>query len=414
MLLIICIFLAISFFSSFFKGSKSFKREDLTSIPILTNNPKATLRTPFSFQNFNIEHKIEKGESLDKILSGYNLDKIKVEGEPVVLKFGKKIELELDTKGELQNIFIPIDNLSKQVLSKTKGSTVYNSKVLQYSLSLTEKIAVGKIQSSFAAEITRAGIPYEVVDELVDIFSGKISFQRDLQKDDRFVVIYQDKLKQDGTSSGEVNILAAMIEVGKKENVAIQYKGSRDRANYFDGNGKIYSSAFLRYPLKFSRISSHFSKSRMHPVLKSRRAHLGVDFAAPRGTPVRTVADGVVTFSGRKRGAGIMVKIKHNQRISTAYLHLSKIHKGIKNKTKVKKGELIGYVGSTGWATGPHLHFSLYDGKKAVNPLKAKLLMESAQTISKEKINPSYLKRALFTLEHYKKVSLNQFYGSNS
>ncbi len=383
----------------------------ITSVPILLKKNKLSTLAAINFKSFDIRHKIKKGETLEQIIKGYGLGKVEVKGEPVVLKFGRKIDFEVDSQGELQKITVPIDNLKKQEIIR-KENSVFASSFTNYKLSLSEKIAIGKIETSFAAEIQRAGIPYEVVDELVDIFSGKISFQRDLQKGDRFVVIYQDKLKEDGTSAGEVNILAAMIEVAKKENVAVQYKNSKKEAHYFDQDGKIYSSAFLRYPLKFSRISSHFSKSRMHPVLKSRKAHLGVDFAAPKGTPVRTVADGVVTFSGRKRGAGIMVKIKHNQRISTAYLHLSKIHKGIKNKVKVKKGELIGYVGSTGWATGPHLHFSLYDGKKAVNPLKAKLLMKSAKVVSKEKIDPSYLKRALFTLEHYKKVNLDHVYQS--
>ncbi|RIK99743.1 MAG: hypothetical protein DCC75_14300 [Proteobacteria bacterium] len=155
--------------------------------------------------------------------------------------------------------------------------------------------------------------------------------------------------------------------------VAIRHYGRDGAAHYYDEAGKALGNYFLRYPLKFTRISSAFTHARFHPILKTTRAHNGVDFAAPIGTPVRAVADGVISEAGYNGGSGLMVKIKHGSRYSTAYLHLSKIASGIRSGTRVSRGQVIGGVGMTGLATGPHLHFSLYDGGRYVDPLRSKL-----------------------------------------
>ena len=153
------------------------------------------------------------------------------------------------------------------------------------------------------------------------------------------------------------------------------------RQHYVDETGVKLGNYFLRYPLKFTRISSVFSKSRFHPILKKSRPHNGVDFAAPTGTPVRSVGDGTVIDAGYRGGAGNMVKIKHNDKYSTAYLHLSKFAKGIKKGVKVSRGQMIGAVGKTGWATGPHLHFSLYIDNKYVDPFKVNIPKVSSSNV---------------------------------
>jgi murein DD-endopeptidase MepM/ murein hydrolase activator NlpD len=182
--------------------------------------------------------------------------------------------------------------------------------------------------------------------------------------------------------------------------------GADGKARYFDAKGKLLGDTFLRYPVKFSRVSSSFSDARLHPVLKRRIPHNGVDFAAPVGTPVRASADGTVTFVGRKGPSGIMIKVKHNARYRTAYLHLSRIAKGIKRGTRVSRGQVIGAVGATGRVTGPHLHYSFYDRGKYVDPMKIEL--PTIEGLNKgNRIAKSYLKRVVVTLERYERLQGN-------
>ena len=267
-----------------------------------------------------------------------------------------------------------------------------------------ERVGTGTIsrsQSSFAMAARAVGMEYDIVDDLVDVFSDRINFRRDFRLGDSFSVVYDEKRLADGTITESGPVLAAVIEVGGKAFYAIRHVGSDGQARYFDREGKHIANTFLRYPVKFSRISSRFNKARFHPILKRYRPHNGVDFAAPTGTPVRSVADGVITFAGWKGPAGKMIKIKHTHRYSTAYLHLSRIDKGIRKGARVKRGERIGAVGTTGRSTGPHLHYSFYDRGRYVDPMKIKLPrvenLNAKQRISKKKLN-----RALATLEHYR------------
>lgn len=294
----------------------------------------------------------------------------------------------------------------------------FAAKLVRPPVRSSEQLAFGLIETSFAAAASKTGVSYEVIDDLVDLFSDRVEFHKDFRVGDRFTLIYRDqprrrrRVKDNDDVSGS-SILAAALEVGGQHLVAARYVGSDGKARYFDEKGKLLGNAFLRYPLKFSRISSYFSSARFHPVLKFSRPHNGVDFAAPVGTPVRTVADGTVEFAGRRGGSGIMVKIRHSTRYSTAYLHLSALGRGIKNGVRVRRGQVIGLVGMTGLATGPHLHFSFYDNDKYIDPLKIKL--PTLDSLDGEKgMSPEYLKRVLFTLEHYQTVSLTKFYAGES
>jgi murein DD-endopeptidase MepM/ murein hydrolase activator NlpD len=238
-----------------------------------------------------------------------------------------------------------------------------------------ERTVSGTITSSFAKSAADAQLPYEIVDDFVDIFADAVEFRRDLHRGDSFSLIYRDRRDQNGIQVGSGPILAASLRTGGKMLVAIRYVGKDNQPRYFDAQGQPRGSAFLRYPLKFTRISSVFSQSRFHPVLKSRHPHNGVDFAAPTGTPVRSIGAGLITYAGWKGPNGILVKIQHSARYSTAYVHLSRLAKGIRKGVRVRRGQEVGAVGSTGRATGPHLHFSLYDFGKFVDPLKTNLPM---------------------------------------
>ncbi len=208
---------------------------------------------------------------------------------------------------------------------------------------------------------------YDLILKLSDIFAWEIDFYG-IQKGDRFKIIY-DELFVEGESIGTGNIYAAWFEHAGKEFYAFRYL--QDSAMvYFDETGNSLRREFLKAPLEFRRISSRFSHSRLHPILRRYRPHHGVDYAAPSGTPVRAIGDGTVLEARYAGGAGRMVKIRHNSIYTTVYMHLRGFAKGIKNGRRIKQGDVIGYVGSSGLSTGPHLDFRIYKNGTPVNPLK--------------------------------------------
>jgi murein DD-endopeptidase MepM/ murein hydrolase activator NlpD len=253
----------------------------------------------------------------------------------------------------------------------------------------------GSIQSSFAEDAMNAGAPYEVIDDLVDLLGARIEFRRELQPGDTFTIMFKERRTADGMRLAAGPIQAAAIFNNGKRVAAVRYDGSDGKSRYFDDRGNLIGNYFLRYPLKFSRIASAFSNSRFHPVLKIHRPHNGVDFAAPMGTPVRSVADGIVTSAGYNGGSGKMIKISHDSRYATAYLHLARIESSLRPGMRVARGQVIGTVGMTGLATGPHLHFSLYDRGRYIDPLKSAL---PSLTPANAVIPASYLTKMLDTL----------------
>lgn len=225
----------------------------------------------------------------------------------------------------------------------------------------------GSLKSSLWETFKDAGTNPMLAIELSEIYQWSIDFFG-LQEGDRFKVIYDESFV-DSASVGISAIHAAWFEHAGHEFWAIPFVQDSVRS-YFDEEGNSLRKAFLKAPLRFSRISSGFSHSRLHPILKIRRPHHGVDYAAPTGTPVQAVGDGQVIAAAYQRGGGNYVKIKHNGVYTTAYLHLSRFGNGIRKGVYVKQGDVIGYVGSTGLSTGPHLDFRFYKHGAAVNPLK--------------------------------------------
>jgi murein DD-endopeptidase MepM/ murein hydrolase activator NlpD len=232
------------------------------------------------------------------------------------------------------------------------------------------RTAQGVVETSLWNAMVGNGQDPMLALELSDIFAWTIDFFA-IQKGDRFRVIYDEQFV-DSTSIGIGEIYAVEFDHYGAENYAFLFDQNK-RLDYFDEDGKSLRKAFLKAPLKFSRISSRFSNSRMHPVLRIRRPHHGIDYAAPRGTPVHSIGDGTVIAKGyQRRGGGKYLKIKHNSVYKTTYMHLSGFAKGMATGVRVKQGQLIGYVGSTGLATGPHLDFRVFKNGTPVDPLKVK------------------------------------------
>ncbi|MGD2055854.1 MAG: peptidoglycan DD-metalloendopeptidase family protein [Gammaproteobacteria bacterium] len=232
--------------------------------------------------------------------------------------------------------------------------------------------AISTIDSSLFIAAQDAGLSNNMTMELADIFGWDIDFALDIRSGDQFAVLYEE-LYLDGEKIGDGNILAAVFVNQGNTFQAVRYTDQSGRIDYYSLDGKSMRKAFLRTPVEFSRISSRFSLGRKHPILNRIRAHKGVDYAAATGTPVKATGDGKIIFRGRKGGYGNAIIIQHGTKYSTLYGHLSKFRSGLKTGSRVKQGQIIGYVGMTGLATGPHLHYEFRIDGVHRDPLRVKL-----------------------------------------
>ncbi len=250
----------------------------------------------------------------------------------------------------------------------------YSPLIEQFRIVENERRVSGAISTSLVEAASNNALPYSLVDDFVDLFSNRVEFSKDLQPGDSFTVIFEERVTTEGRQLNPGSIKAASLRLGDKLLAVVRDVAADGTVRYFDESGKMPTKDFLRYPVKFSRISSVFSHARFHPVLHISRPHNGVDYSAPTGTPVRSVGDGVVVHAGYSPSTGHMVRIQHNSRYTTEYMHLSKIAASVVRGSKVERGVVIGAVGQSGLASGPHLHFGMFDQGKYIDPLKAKVL----------------------------------------
>lgn len=339
------------------------------------------LPTPKVFYGFNIDSMeivddvIRRNENLSEILSKYNVSPATIAKINVLPRDvfnvrhlrARKPYTVIHFRDSLKTAraFIYHPDLVNYVVMEF-GDSLYVYKG-QHKVDTLMKTATGVIETSLYNTVKDAGGSPVLVNELADVYAWEIDFFG-LQKGDAFKVIYEE-YEVNGQDAGMGKIQAAWFKHMDKPHYAIKYDQG-DGVEFFDTEGKSLRKTFLKAPLRYSRISSRFSYSRMHPVLRIRRPHTGVDYAAPTGTPVVSVGDGTVLYAYYKGGGGNTIKIRHNSSYVTAYMHLSRYGKGIKKGAKVKQGQVIGYVGKTGLATGPHLDFRFWKNGKPVDPLK--------------------------------------------
>ena len=267
-------------------------------------------------------------------------------------------------------------------------------------LPITKRIVSfnGIVALSLWESARSVGMNPMLIDKLADIFAWQIDFSREVISGDTWRISVEQQEVNDKVI-GYGNILAAEYVNGGEKYTGIRYPQYAKVADYYDLEGQSLRRMFLKSPLKFRRISSRFNSNRFHPVLKRRRPHNGVDYAAKPGTPVKSVGDGRVVSKGWNGGGGRVVKIKHNSKYATAYMHLRGYAKGLKKGQRVSQGQVIGYVGSSGLATGPHLHFSFYENGRYVDPLGRKFPSANPVPRSKLKEFKSYALHSVKTLD---------------
>ena len=325
-----------------------------------------------------VENKVKRNQTLSTILAKHNID------YAVIDELAKKSEKVFDVRkiaaGKSYTVFCSKDSLSKaRYLIYEPNDYEYvvfdlNDRINIYKkekqIEVRRRVASGIISSSLYNTLTDNDINPLLATKLSEVFAWQIDFYR-LHKNDRFKVIYDEKFV-DGKSIGVGEIHAALFEHQNTDYYAFTFEYD-SKKGYYDENGESLRKAFLSAPLEYTRISSRYTKKRYHPVLKRNKAHLGTDYAAPRGTPIRSVGDGKVIAATYKKYNGNYVKIKHNGTYTTQYLHMSKIANSIKRGKHVKQGQVIGYVGSTGLATGPHLCYRFWKNGRQVDPYREKL-----------------------------------------
>lgn len=338
-------------------------------------------------QNFWHEERIQRGDTIGSLLARLGVE------DPAAVRFlsnardarslyqlapGRVVRALTTADGELVTLRYMQGGTE---LSVHRDGDSYAIAEEQPTLETRVLMKSGEIRSSLFAATDAAQLSDAVATQIADIFSTDIDFHRDLRRGDRFTVVYE-MLYNVGEPVKPGRVLAAEFTNQGKRYQAVWFKSGESQGGYYTFDGKNIRKAFLRSPLEFSRISSGFTRARYHPVLQQWRAHKGVDYAAPTGTGVKATADGVVEIAGRHGGYGNLIVLRHQSKYTTWYGHLSGFAKGIHKGVRVSQGDTIGYVGATGLATGPHLHYEFRINDQHQDPLR--VVMPEAPPITPE------------------------------
>ena len=380
--LLVSLSLITVFFVSFYNHNQNIKNKSLNE---LINNIylKKTFHTIFKNvqpKYININHKIISGESLNTILKKYDIKNNEINKITKILKINKKfqnikagqtIKLIIDTtEKNLINFSYKI-NKNDTIIILKNNTNEFNSKVI--TTKLTKKIIYKEniISSSFYKSASVENIPASIIVEFARIYGFEIDFQRDIRKQDYFQIMYEIFENDEGEKLDSGNILYANLNLSGN-NYPLYYFSDIENDGHYDESGKSIIKTLMKTPINGARLSSPFGM-RKHPIDGYNKMHKGTDFAAPEGTPIMASGDGIIIKSGWCGGGGNCIKIKHNSTYQTIYAHMSKFANGVKKGMRVKQGQIIGYVGSTGKSTGPHLHYEVVENGKKINSQTLKL-----------------------------------------
>ncbi len=356
---------------------------DTRDIPVQTLIENLTLPQVAAIQDqtaqvFHHEEKVLPGETLGALLTRLGVspqDNALLLRQSAAqigrsLRSGQRVQADVSENGELLELRVTgSDGAFNRILREADGFVLD-----QPQAALESRIIMrsGRIESSLFAATDAASLPDSVATKMADIFGTQLDFREDLRRGDTFSVVYEMDYRN-GEPTGTGRILSAEYVNAGKAYRAVLYRTPSGQEEYYSPNGESLKKGFLRSPLEFSRITSSFSNSRKHPVYGFHRRHTGTDFGAPTGARVKAVADAVVSFAGRKGGYGNLVILRHSNGFETYYAHLNGFAQGMRRGASVEQGQIIGYVGMTGTATGPHLHYEVRIGGQPRNPVTVNL-----------------------------------------
>ena len=331
----------------------------------------------------NLEYVVKEGDNYENIIDSIEISKkekmifletIKKNKEIKILRPNQKIFFKIDKKDgpKILEFIIEISKKREIYFSKDNENKIFKAKILEKNLkkSITYKESI--ITNSLYQTALNLKIKPNIIIEFARLYGFQVDFQRDIWKNDSFQIIYEQFLNSDGEIVETGNIIFANLNLQNEDLKLYRHEYEKNKIDYFDENGKSIKKTLMKTPINGARLSSSFGK-RKHPILGFTKMHTGTDFAAPMGTPILASGDGLVVRAQWCGGGGNCVKIKHNRVYQTVYAHMSKFGRGIKKGARVKQGQIIGYVGSTGLSTGPHLHYEVIENGRKINSQKLKL-----------------------------------------
>ena len=354
----------------------------------LINNTYFQKSIKYVFDNLepkfiDITHKVSKGETFNKILNNYKIPKSEIQKIIKILSKENKLNklktnqiiiftIDQSENNKITNLLFPVSRTKK--IQLTRDSISENFKKKEIITNLNKKIIFqeGKILKSLYKTAIDLGIQPNIIIEFARLYGFQVDFQRDIRKGDNFQIMYEVFEDDEGKIFETGNVIFADLILRNQKNTFYYFGNKKSSAGHYDKNGKSVKKALMKTPINGARLSSSFGM-RKHPIDGYNKLHKGTDFAAPLGTPIMASGDGKIIRAKWCGGGGNCIKIKHNSTYSTVYAHMSKFAVGIKNGVRVKQGQIIGYVGSTGKSTGPHLHYEVIKNGKKINSQKLKL-----------------------------------------
>jgi len=350
---------------------------------IYLNNSLKKIASELKPRYINIEYSVKEGDTYENIINNLsipNLEKkillntITKNKNINILKLNQKIFFKIDRKNntKIVNFTIEINKKKDIFFERNENDKNFISKIIEKKLKKTISFQEGIITNSLYDAALKLGIKPNTIVEFARLYGFQVDFQRDIWKNDSFQIIYEEFKNEDGSIIETGNIIYANLNIQNTDLQLYKFEYENDKIDYFDENGKSVRKTLMKTPINGARLSSSFGK-RKHPILGFTKMHTGTDFAAPKGTPIMASGDGIIIKSSWCGGGGNCVKIKHNSSYQTVYAHMSKFGRGIKKGVRVKQGQIIGYVGTTGLSTGPHLHYEVIENGRKINSQKLKL-----------------------------------------
>ncbi len=380
-LLIIITFLVTYFYDNKIKTQNENLKKTLSNVYFQKVINKITSNLVNRYNEF--EYIVKTGDTYESIINTLKISKnekkifletIKKNKKIRILRPNQKIYFKIDIKNKpiITEFILEISKKKEIYFVRDLENKKFKSKLLEKNLTKVITYKESKITNSLYQSAINLKIKPNIIIEFARLYGFQVDFQRDVWKNDSFQIIYEEFLNEDGKIIETGNIIFANLSLQNQDLKLYRHEYKKNKIDYFDENGKSMKKTLMKTPINGARLSSSFGK-RKHPILGFTKMHTGTDFAAPTGTPILASGDGIVVRAQWCGGGGNCVKIKHNRVYQTVYAHMSKFGRGIKKGARVKQGQVIGYVGSTGLSTGPHLHYEVIENGKKINSQKLKL-----------------------------------------